>query len=169
MLQLGHVANELNKFIELRRRIQEEYPDLDDQTLADTLEGATNLKEAISALIRSALEDEALVEGLKGRVEVMRSRLARLEDRAANKRLLALDGLTGWGQQKLVDPEFTASIRTIPPNANILDPDLLPLEFLVPQPPKPDRRAILEALKDGKTVPGAALNPPKLSLSVRSQ
>ena len=40
---------ERTRFTELRRRLNEIYPDLDNQTLNDTLEGATNFKEALSA------------------------------------------------------------------------------------------------------------------------
>ena len=39
-------------FTELRRRLLELHPDLDEQTLNDTLEGATNFKEALSAISR---------------------------------------------------------------------------------------------------------------------
>jgi len=55
------------------------------------------------------------------------------------------------------------------PSFKLVDPDGLPIDFLIPQPPKPDRRAILEALSRGALVPGAVLAEPKMSLSVRSQ
>ena len=43
-------------------------PDLDEETLADTLEGMTTLHELLAGLIRSALTEEALAEGLKARI-----------------------------------------------------------------------------------------------------
>ena len=52
---------ELTRFAELRRRLIEADPQIDETTLLDTLEGATNLHEAIGEVIRAALEDEALV------------------------------------------------------------------------------------------------------------
>ena len=45
-----NLVYERSTFIELRRRLLELHPNLDDQTLNDTLEGATNLKEALERI-----------------------------------------------------------------------------------------------------------------------
>ena len=66
----------------LKARLQTVYAELDEETLADTLEGITDLHEMIAAVIRSALVDEALHAGLRFRVDEMRERLSRLELRA---------------------------------------------------------------------------------------
>ena len=163
------VPVELMNFLELRRRLTELYPDLDDQTLADTLEGATNLHEAIAALIRSALEDEDLVKALKERMSALRARLDRLDKRAAEKRRVACETMEAAQIRKLLEADFSASLRKGPPAVDIMDETTIPMEFLIPQPPKPDRRGILEALSGGRQVPGAALSTPRTSLSVRSQ
>ena len=160
---------ERNRFTELRRRLLELYPDLDDQTLTDTLEGATNFREAIGALIRSALEDECLADALRDRMTDMRTRLSRHEARAASKRQAAVENMQVADIRKLTEPDFTASTRVGPPSVVIDNEHELPIDYLLPQPPKPDKRAILEALTRGAMVPGAALAQPKLSLSVRSQ
>ena len=50
-------------YLQLRERISINYPQADDETLLDTLEGITDLHEMIAAVIRSALVDEALHAG----------------------------------------------------------------------------------------------------------
>ncbi len=76
---------ESNRFMELRRRLIEADPDIDETTLLDTLEGATDLHEAIGEVVRSALEDEAMLAGLKGRLEDLRERLDRIRTRAGKE------------------------------------------------------------------------------------
>ena len=68
------ISQELTRFTALRRQIIDAIPDIDETTLADTLEGATNLHEAIGALVRSAIDDEDLVSALKVRLEAYKQR-----------------------------------------------------------------------------------------------
>ena len=84
----------------VRARLLESWPELDAETVADTLEGITDLHEMIAAVIRSALVDEALQAGLRTRLEQMRQRLTRLEERGAKKRQMALDAMCEAGLEK---------------------------------------------------------------------
>jgi hypothetical protein len=53
----------------------EELPDLDDETLQDTLEGISDLRQMLAEVVRSALDDEALASGLSTRLSDMKARL----------------------------------------------------------------------------------------------
>ena len=69
----------------LKERLLGNWPECDEETLRDTLEGITSLHEMIAAVIRSALVDEALQAGLRTRIEDMRQRLSRLAEPGLEK------------------------------------------------------------------------------------
>ena len=63
------------------------------------------------------------------------SGLARLEERAAKKRQLALEAMCEAGLKKLEEPDFTASARAgMPPLVIVAEPEI-PEPYWVPQPP----------------------------------
>src|ERR1041384_7115223 len=88
-----------------------DFPEADEETLADTIEGASDLPQLLTAVLRSRLEDLSLAEALRQRLDVMRRRLERLEGRAEQKRVLVSTALQEAGIRKLVAAEFTAYLR----------------------------------------------------------
>src|SRR5882757_9870696 len=91
-------------YLALRERLKAEDPSLDEQTLADTVEGLTNLHDIIEAIVRSALIDEALAGGLKTRIRVMQERYERFEERAAKRRQMARDAMSDADIKKITAP-----------------------------------------------------------------
>ena len=148
-------------------RLHASFPDADEETLFDTVEGLTDLHEQVAAVVRSSLEDQMLASALKGRMDEMRSRLDRFEHRAAKKRELVTAVLEQAGIKRLQQPDFTASLRQLPPLLAIRDEGQIPTDYWVPQPAQLDRRKLLASLKEGHRVPGAGLNNGGVSLTVR--
>ena len=163
------VKLESGRYCMLRDRLLEKIPDLDEETLADTLEGITDLREILAELVRSALEDEALSEGLSTRLAEMRSRLERLKLRAERKRALALSAMAEAEIKTVIEPDFTASLRRAAPSLDVLAEERIPTAYWKPQPPKLDRQSLLAALKNGEEVDGATLAKPLVQLSVRTK
>jgi hypothetical protein len=97
-----------------------DFPKIDAEILADTLEATTDLHEMIAAVIRLALVDEALGVGLRARMEHMKERLSRLEVGAGKKREVALHAMCEVGLTKLEQSDFTASIRAGSPALVVL-------------------------------------------------
>jgi hypothetical protein len=143
---------ETAKYLQLRERIMLSYPEADEETLLDTLEGITDLHEMIAAVIRSTLVDEALNAGLRIRIDDMKERLSRLDLRASKKRQLALDAMTEVGLTKLEQPDFTASARAGSPALVIIAEDRVPQAYWLPQPSRLDRHAVLSDSTDNKTI-----------------
>jgi hypothetical protein len=153
----------------IRDRLQAEDPKIDEQTLADTVEGLTDLYEIIAAIIRAALADEALATGLKGRIAEMQDRLERLEDCAAKRRRIAKDVMIELDLKKITAPDFTVSIRPGTPALLVLDEAAVPSIYWEPREPRLNRQELLNELKGGAEVEGVALSNPEPILSVRTK
>lgn len=153
----------------LADQLKSEYGALDDETLHDTMEGISELPEMIEELVRSSLDDEAMVAGLKSRLDAMNERLSRIKERHEKKRALAAWALGSAGLPKIEVPDFSVSLCAGVLRLVISDPTRLSSKYLVPQPPKPDRGAIVAALKGGEAIEGAALEPGVPFIAVRTK
>jgi len=151
----------------VRDRLRAEDPSIDEQTLADTVEGLTDLHEIVAAIIRSALADEALATGLKGRVAEMQDHLGRLQDRASKRRQIAKDVMLELDIKKITAPDFSVSIRPGLPALQVLDEGSVPSIFWQPSAPRLKRQELINELKTGADIEGVALSNPEPVLSVR--
>ena len=153
----------------IRDRIRAEDPQIDERTLADTVEGLTDLHEIVAAIVRSALTDEALATGLKGRIAEMQDRLDRLQDRASKRRHIAKDVMTELDIKKITAPDFSVSIRPGMPALLVLDESAVPSLYWQPSAPRLNRQGLLSELKNGADITGVTLSNPEPVLSVRTR
>ena len=159
----------LNAHLYLKSRLVEDFPDLDDETLADTLEGISDLNECLAAVIRSRADDEALIAGLKFCMEDMRARLQRLQERVDRKKDLLCDVMDRAGLPRLNLPDFTVSLRQTQRPVEILNEAEIPQTYWHPQPPRLDRQALGEALRSGVTIAGVRLGVARNTITVRTR
>jgi hypothetical protein len=153
----------------IRSRLKEEEPQIDDKTLADTVEGLSDLPDILTTILRAALEDEALADGLKVRLEEMDERLGRLRDRAAKRRQIVKDTMLEVDLRKLIAPDFTASIRPGIPALTVLDESAVPSIYWEPRQPRLNRSELISDLKRGAEVTGVTLANSEPILSVRTK
>jgi len=153
----------------IRDRIRAQDPQIDEQPLADTVEGLTDLHEIVAAIVRAALADEALATGLKGRIAEMQDRLARLQECAAKRRQIAKDVMIELDVKKITAPDFTVSVRPGMPSLLVLDEAAVPSIYWEPREPRLNRQKLANELKDGAEITGVALSNPEPVLSVRTR
>jgi Gp157 protein len=158
-----------NHYRVIRDRIRAEDPQIDEQTLAGTVEGLTDLHEILTAVIRAALTDQALANGLESRISEMQARLDRLQDRAAKRRQIAKDVMAELDLKKITAPDFTVSIRPGLPGLLVLDEAAVPSIYWQPSAPRLNRQGLLSELKGGADIKGVALSNPEPVLSVRTR
>lgn len=133
--------------------------DLDEQTIADTLEGLSGDLEVKATNVAMFVRNlESLADQIKQAEAQMAARRKAIESRADRVREYLLLNMQRTGVTKIESPYFTLAVRSNPPKVIIDDPEMIPDEYWR-QPPVPlpevDKKAIGAAIKAGSTVAGA--------------
>lgn len=165
----SQLASEFQLHQFLREKLKAEFPEADDETLRDSVEGMTRLPEVLAAILRSHLDDQAMINALRERIGDMQERLARIESRSERKRAIIAGVMERADIKKLSEPDFTASLRPTPAPLIVLDEALIPGDYWKVQPAKLDRRGLAVALGEGRTVPGATLGNGGSTIAVRTR
>ena len=164
---MNPLTHSLGVYQTIRVRIIALEADIDEATLADTLEGLTDIHEVLAAIVRSALLDEALAEGLTGHIQLLQGRLQRLTERGAERRRIARDAMVEVDIKKIAAPDFTVSVRSGSPSLQVVDEAAIPDPYWEAREPRLNRAGVLADLKRGVDVPGTHLSNPEPVLSVR--
>lgn len=139
--------------------------DLDEQTIADTLEGlagALEVKTTNVAMFVRNLESSA--DAIKQAECHMAARRKAMENRASRIKDYLLVNMERTGITKIECPHFKIAIRENPASVVIDALTAIPEDYMrQPEPPPaaPDKKLIAQAIKDGYAVPGAHLERSK--------
>jgi hypothetical protein len=162
------LAYEQRRYVALCEWVRANDPEIDERTLANTVEGLSDYTDALATIVRGALDDEDIVEAIKRRIAVMADRLKRFEDRAEKRRAIVREQMIEAGLDRLAQPEFTATLRRSSPAVQVIDESQIPQTYWEHRPHL--RKDLLrDDLKDGRQIPGASLNNPGMNLSVRTR
>lgn len=143
----------------------------DDADAAFTVvEGETSLFEVMDEILVRIAEIDAHCEGIDAAISKLEARKSRLKAQAERLKasmLLAMDTIDA---KKIERPTATLSVAKVPDKAVITAEESLPSGFLVEKTEiKPDKKAILAALKEGAEVPGAILSNGGVTLRILSR
>ena len=124
--------------------------------------------DVLRRCIRASLWAEGMAEAAKARADAMAGRAKRYQARADALRAAVTGALDCLGLHRLQDPEFTANVVLGRPGVVITDDAMIPDEFCRVTR-APNKTAIGDALKAGRPVPGALLNNPQPTLTLRTK
>lgn len=146
-----------------------EDPETDPQAFADTLEGLEyeiEVKaENYAKIIKQLDSDAAGIDAEIKRLQAKKSAIANSQDRMKK----TLEGaMIATGKVKFKTDLFSFNIQKNPPSVELDEEhlELIPIEYLIPQDPKPDKKRMLAELKEGKELGFARLKQTE-SLRIR--
>lgn len=131
---------------------------LDQDTFKDTLESIQeSIEDKVENTAKLIKSIEADVTAIKAEEKRLKERRQALETKVDSIKGYLKDQLELAGIDKVKRPLITVSIQNNPPSVNITDVNKIPYTFMIQQEPKLDKKAILQAIKDGKEIPGAEI------------
>lgn len=147
--------------LELQRKL--EVLNLDEETIADTLEGESSELEAkitdYGFVIRNR---ESFASAIKDEITRLQERLKSEEARVKKIEDWLLYNMQACGITKVECPVFTIQVKTNPQSVDVEDEKQIPAAYMrtpavkIPEP-TPDKKLILDALKAGLDVPGCKI------------
>ena len=129
--------------------------EIDETAYNDTVE-ALGAEIALDDVVKAIRNKQADVEAYKGEADKLTDKKRRAEAAVDGLKALILRYMQITEQKSVKTSLFTAS-KGVSKSADITDETALPAEYLIPQPPKVDKKAILSDLKEGKQITGAEL------------
>jgi hypothetical protein len=142
------------------QRLAEE-GDVDGTAIADTLEGLVgDFEERANAVAMVIGNLEASADAIAEAAKAMQARAKRLNERAAGIKTYLKIHMLACQITRIECEYFVIRLVKNPPRVDIADEAAIPDEFRVwPEPPPPtiDRKALLDALKKGREIPGAQI------------
>lgn len=139
----------------------------DAELIRDMIEGETSIRELIDAAVEQIGRDRAAVMGIDAFMEQQANRKHRLERRQEAFRVAVRVAMEVAELSKHDLPIATVSRKPLGPKLVTTDEAAIPSAFWKPQPPKLDRKAVTDALKDKQQVPGAELSNGGETLQIR--
>ena len=147
-----------------------EDPDLDPQTLADTMEGIEGELEVKADGYAKVIRNmEADIEAIKSEVNRLTDRRKTIEKNIQTLKLALQKSMEITGKTKFKTELFSFGIRNNAPSVIMDETDIrkIPSEYLRIRDPEVDKSKLKDALKNGIDLSGVAHLESSTSLSIK--
>lgn len=140
--------------------------DIDEQTVLDTME-SIGASEKLESYVYVQKNLEAEIDAFKAEIERMTERKKSLEAQVERLKNAQIAFMQASGQKSANAGTFKLTMRENK-SVEITDESVIPAEYIteIPASTRPDKKAMLAALKDGAQIEGASL---KISYSVTAK
>jgi hypothetical protein len=123
--------------------------DLDARTVANTLEQMGGEFDAkLIATVMTAKNLRSLAEAKMEAAKGMIAKANAMNDRAKNIDSYAIGMMAFAGKEKVDCPEFTIRVRLNPPSVHIFTGARVPIEWMHPEKPAPEREPNKQLIKE---------------------
>ena len=157
-----------NDYLQLMQMMED--PELDPQTLADTMEGIEGeLEDKADNYARVMKNMEADLNGIKAEIERLSTRKKTIENNIKRMKEALQFSMETTGKTKFKTELFSFGIRKNAPAVIMDEPYIenVPERFLKYSDPTINRSAIKEAIQNGEDLEGLAHLEQSSSLSIR--
>lgn len=135
----------------------------DEETISDTLEGeSTEIAKKVEDYIYVIRNRTAFADAMQAEIDRMTERRNAELKRIERIEAWLLQNMIACDFRKVECPAFTINVQNNPPKVEVMDEKQIPPDYWrtpEPKPPvaTPDKKLILQAIKDGKEVPGCKM------------
>lgn len=158
----------VNDYLTIQHMMED--PDLDPQTLADTMEGIEGELEVKADGYAKVIRNmEADIEAIKSEVNRLTDRRKTIEKNIQTLKLALQKSMEITGKTKFKTELFSFGIRNNAPSVIMDETDIrkIPSEYLRIRDPEVDKNKLKDALKNGVDLSGVAHLESSQSLSIK--
>lgn len=131
-------------------------PDIDGQAIKDTLEAIQgDIEEKADGYAKVIKELSADTDKITAEIKRLTDRKNTIQNNIAYMKQSLTSAMTVTGNTKFRTDLFSFNIQKNPPALVVDDEKAIPQEYLIPQEPKVNKKAIIDFLKGGNDVPYA--------------
>jgi archaellum component FlaC len=140
--------------------------EIDEQTVTDTME-SIGASEKLESYIHVQRQIESEIAAFDAEIDRMTERKNSLKKQVERLKSATVDFMRATNQKSANAGTFKLTMRENK-SCEITDESMIPAEYMtiIPESKKPDKRAMLAAMKDGAEIAGAQL---KTSYSVTAK